>query len=1256
MSELSYLSAIFCFRVLGFGTFKKFRTLKQNSYSFYYRFTMARFLFCLLLFSLSLLNTFGQSLKSRKYSISPEVDYMKGEMIVKLKPAFRYAMRENGLTLASYQAIEGKIHAQARQLFPHHEIAERAVNRFGEKMVDISTIYSITFDTTIAVQEAINMLWTEDVYEYIEPRIIYHTYLTPNDPQVNINFNAYSLTDIRAFQAWDITTGSHNVLAGFVDTGYKFGQTDMDNNFMFKASEFPTNGVDDDVNGYIDDYRGWDMYGNDNDPTENGPPPLSSLFAHGFEVAKKYGANTNNALQGSGASFNCGHTHVKAGQGGAIPYGYEGIVYAADNGCHIINCSWGGSGYSAFGENVIDYATINKNAAVVAAAGNNYAEAINYPAAYRRVISTGALQALGQKTPNSAWHYTVDIMTPGAGGFTSNAAPVVTSGAALAYERFHNDLGNAAYTGYQAGQRVRVTANYGVVYGNNPGYMQDKLGSGRLDMYNAVKDSLKLPSMRINADTFAITTGDADADIESGEIVTLDLGYINWLDSALNLTITYIPDATCAPHITLLSPSSINPGIVPTLGTLGHTLQFQVSPTAPADLKIAIKVAYSDPLRNYTDFEYILYIANPNVLDITNNLYDLTVSGKGEIGYYINDSGSRGIGIKHNAMANSALYEGGILIGNSALNIANNIRMVNSEQDKDITSAVLITEKPAPLSSDKEWNAEFTTAVMPITVNHNLYNYNDIDNDDYIIMEYVIHNTGGTALNGLYAGIFADWDIQSNPLDPAAYAKNLCNYDAAKKMVYAYQNTYSDYYAMALLNDDGFHTRAYTGSNAVFTDSAKYACIANTPSAGTAAVTVQNDIMQFISAGPFNIPAGGEHRVAFALIGGNSLLALDDSRNRAIDNYYCQIRGKVPTNTPLQTILTADMEEKDANDWTHYYQSGATNQLILSLKKDAAALISPAQVTAGFGGSPYFTQITAPTAPYATDPSGWYVMNRFWNVSPTTQPAAPVGVRMYYENQDYTQLQTVCPGLLNQTDLQFFKFTTASGINPNPAFGHAGAGTWDILTLNKTINTVGNKYYATFNVNSFSGGGGGSTGDASSLPIELLSFEASLSANHKVRLSWQTAQEWNNDYFTIERSVDGNFFEWVQNIDAIGNHNTTQSYEIYDSNPYKGRSYYRLKQTDIDGHFSYSPLREIYWDTNNNIQIYPNPVSQILNIDAFEKLNEISLYDIVGTEIVSIIPTKESTQIDFSMLPFGVYVVVLHTDRGKVIEKVVHKP
>lgn len=1214
---------------------------------------MARISFHFLFFTVLCIKLSAQSFSQKKYHIPANAEYMKGEMIVKLKPAYRSAMRADGIALPSYELFASKIQTKTKPLFPNHKIAERAVNQFGEKMVDISTIYSIQFDTTISVQTAINLLWTEDAYEFVEPRFIYHSFLTPNDANPNINFNTFTLTDIRAFQAWDITTGSHNVLSGFVDTGYLFGRPDMDGNFMFKAAEFPANGIDDDGNGYVDDYRGWDMNGNDNDPTE-GP---ANQFAHGFEVAKKYGANTNNALQGSGASYNCGHTHVKAGQGGAIPYGYEGIVYCADNGCQIINCSWGGAGYSAFGETIVNYATINKNAAVVVAAGNNYAEAVNYPAAYRRALSVAALNALGQKTPNSAWHYTIDIATPGTSGFTSFAAPIATAGTAMAYKRFHEDLGNASYTGYQAAQRIRVTTNYNIVYsGANPSYMQDKLGTGRLDMFNAVKDSLKLPSMRINADTFAITTGDGDSDIESGEIITLNLGYINWLDSALNLTVTYIPDAVCAPYITLLSPNSFAPGVVPPLGTLGNVLQFQVSPTAPADLEIGIKVVYSDPLRNYTDFEYILYLANPNFLTITNNLYDLTVSGKGEIGYYVSDDNTLGMGVKYGTMPNSAVYEGGILIGNSPTAIANNIRMVNFAQDKDITSAVLLKENMSPLSSDKEWNGEFTTTVMPITVNHNLYNYQDANNDDYIIFEYKINNTGGTPLNGIYAGIFMDWDIASNPLDPSAYAKNLCNFDANKKMIYAYQNGYNDYYGMALLNDDGFHTRAYTGSNAVFTDSAKYACIANTPTLANAAVTTQNDIMQFISAGPFDIPAGGTHTVSFALIGGNSLAALDSSRNRAIDNYYCQIRGKVPVNTPVQSLFSADIAEKDANGWTHYYKSGLTNDLVLSLKKDATAVITPSQVSGGYGGSPYFTQISAPTAPYANNPAGWYVMNRFWNVSPTVQPTSPVGVRMYYENQDFTQLQSVAPSLLAHTDMQFFKFTTASGINPNPLLGHTGAGTWDVLPLTKTINSVGDKFYATFEVNSFSGGGGGTTGDISSFPIELIVFDANLMANNEVKLTWQTAWEMNNDYFTIQRSLDGNFFENLQQVATKGNSTTLQSYQSFDKNPYTGRSYYRLKQTDIDGHFSYSPLKEIEIVENGDYNIFPNPINQTLSIRSNTALSEIEIWDMVGKKILSITPDSKLSEIDFSGLPFGTYLVVLQSEMGKITERVVYMP
>ncbi len=112
------------------------------------------------------------------------------------------------------------------------------------------------------------------------------------------------------------------------------------------------------------------------------------------------------------------------------------------------------------------------------------------------------------------------------------------------------------------------------------------------------------------------------------------------------------------------------------------------------------------------------------------------------------------------------------------------------------------------------------------------------------------------------------------------------------------------------------------------------------------------------------------------------------------------------------------------------------------------------------------------------------------------------------------------------------------------------------------------------------------------LPIELLYFDAKLNSDKQVDLFWVTAQEINNDYFTVERSRDGTSFEPLEIVDGAGNSNTTLQYSTVDPSPYSGISYYRLKQTDFDGMFTYSQSVAINLPANifGTVSVYPNPV------------------------------------------------------------------
>ncbi|MGQ0827450.1 MAG: T9SS type A sorting domain-containing protein [Bacteroidota bacterium] len=142
------------------------------------------------------------------------------------------------------------------------------------------------------------------------------------------------------------------------------------------------------------------------------------------------------------------------------------------------------------------------------------------------------------------------------------------------------------------------------------------------------------------------------------------------------------------------------------------------------------------------------------------------------------------------------------------------------------------------------------------------------------------------------------------------------------------------------------------------------------------------------------------------------------------------------------------------------------------------------------------------------------------------------------------------------------------------------------------------------------------------LPIELTAFSAERCDSY-VCLTWQTAAETNNDYFTIERSLNIADFEKMGIIDGAGNSTSILNYSLIDENPYKGSSYYRLKQTDFDGKFTYSNIVMVdFFVTHHfNFDIFPNPgsgenINLLINGNTGEEVLVV-VYDITGRESYS---------------------------------------
>jgi fibronectin-binding autotransporter adhesin len=225
----------------------------------------------------------------------------------------------------------------------------------------------------------------------------------------------------------------------------------------------------------------------------------------------------------------------------------------------------------------------------------------------------------------------------------------------------------------------------------------------------------------------------------------------------------------------------------------------------------------------------------------------------------------------------------------------------------------------------------------------------------------------------------------------------------------------------------------------------------------------------------------------------------------------------------------------------------------------------------------------------------------------------------------------------------------------NCYIGHWNGASWDTgITAGSSSNVSGTIYeISRASISSFSPF---DVEDPDALPITLIDFKAK-QEGEKVRLDWETGTEENNEYFTIERSIDGKYFEKVFTKDGAGTSKTNLYYFGYDNKPYTGVSYYRLKQTDLDGKFAYSDIESVNFtetekESTINMAVYPNPaIDNTFHIDfSVEKAETyyISMYDELGKlihfETVEAEKGKNTLEVKLPGIASGMYVLELRSD------------
>lgn len=706
---------------------------------------------------------------------------------------------------------------------------------------------------------------------------------------------------IQVATAWDVLPADATAVVGIVDTGLQFDHPDLETQVAYNAGEMGTddtgadrrsNGVDDDKNGFVDDWRGWDFVSGASPSTGDNDPSPGAL--HGTHVAGIVAAATNNAIGVAGTAVQVKVLPIKVGaddpNSRSVERSADGILYAASLGVDVINCSFGSASQSFADEDVVN-AAADLGVLVVGAAGNSGVDGASYPAAYDRAMSVAASGTSDRLTFFSNRHRTVDITAPGQAILstvtgsaydrldgTSMASPVVAGVAAMV--RMMRPSSSAA----EVATVIKATAwNIDTL---NP-FAVGRFGTGRVDAYAAVASSMTTWASVLSA---SFKDESDDGLFTPGERARISLTVRNDLAPLTNATVRVrnVP----APFAAIIEQQG------GTIGAMGQgetreardVIIVSLPDEVPFNASLDLLVEIIDSGR-IVGRELISTNVNTTYRTLDRNDLAMTANSSGNLGFNDYPDNAQGDGVTYRGSRN-LLFEGALMIGTAPGKLVNVARGADTDQkDTAFSTTGVIALRTDSVPSGICALTSYTDALDPyrvgVDVRQHLYQTADDSLRNVVLSCYDVRNTSDTTLSNVHLALFFDWDIGPNG------QQNVVSWDAQHGMGRVRNVARPEFPVVGVSMISPFVTHFFAVDNDGFTTlnpgiyddflrGEKWLMmssgIARTQSAAT-------DASMVIGGGPFALAPGETRQVCFALGAGDtdSLVSkgIAAARNRA---------------------------------------------------------------------------------------------------------------------------------------------------------------------------------------------------------------------------------------------------------------------------------------------------------------------------------------------------------------------------------------